>query len=1027
MRSYADSCKFWWSELVSRYICFLYILFFSFLCLFLIVQKINSTINHCFFVPGCAARPSLFCLYEKLLIIKHSMVRRSHHAFHDLGAESAAANANPVDDTSPTDSAYVDLPEMEQINQRLAGMRATSVPEPTRSYNTGAPASHHSQNVHNSERGKHLIDKIPSPALPSTLSIGGQSREPVPEVPAERELAQFAIDGTNKGIFRTFEDACPPPADTLYSVADQGMSGPNCFRVSMYNVPASAKLRESSQLPLALLVRPFAETNVPLADFSMFKGAEMPPRCVRCRAYMNASVRFIEGGIKFVCNMCLFVNHTPSEYYQPLTADGKRVDWAERPELAYGTYEFEVAPPINKAPETEEGDNEAEGKGVGSSSYGFGVPYPGAQYGTTAADPKPGDQPANIYGESSPPMKRVFCCECTRDAVQKGALATFVNSVREALTHMLPGEQVAIMLFSDNIHYFRKLGNTQRVQMLVVNPDENAAVVPPDVFYTPDSADDSQALNNLLEAIPTIFATANTHHNCYGSAVTSALGAVQPGGGRISTILCSLPSVKPGKLTTRDLAIPGITPNDSPVHHQLFAQTDKFYLNLASRARDAGVGIDVLAMPTVGSLDIAVIATLPQQSGGRLFYHPRFSFDRDNTRVVDDFLSLVQPAQARSASLRVRCSTGLQVKLLNEYASHSPKDTDTRQGYMDENTTVVAELRHDAILDPKLDAHFQTAILYTAPDGSKRVRVLNLLAGVATKMKALLKFVDVDVVLAVLVRQTLAQLDHHESPELRDAVKAKILDIFGAARLHAGQGMPLSQLLMPTNLRELIMMGLALTKSIPLGSRPYSVDARVANAVWMTQATPEQLALSLYPRIHDIVGYADFLDKLNDADKEAHKNTNEQSETIASIAESIGSLPRGLRARGTDLLLGSQAHLIYDGQQFFLWLGAGVNGDVLEELFGVRFLNELNPYIDSFPVLDTKINDATRQLCTALALRTGRAWHQLQIVREKLDGAEYQVRQMMVEDAYGDAPQYSNFVLKVHEHAKSYKEHHGWF
>ena len=75
--------------------------------------------------------------------------------------------------------------------------------------------------------------------------------------------------------------------------------------MTTYSLPHTDDLAIASQLPLGLVVQPFAtlreeEASVPIIDF----GEIGPPRCSRCRGYINPWCQFIDGGQKFVCNLC---------------------------------------------------------------------------------------------------------------------------------------------------------------------------------------------------------------------------------------------------------------------------------------------------------------------------------------------------------------------------------------------------------------------------------------------------------------------------------------------------------------------------------------------------------------------------------------------------------------------------------------------------------------------------------------------------------------------------------------------------
>jgi protein transport protein SEC24 len=98
-------------------------------------------------------------------------------------------------------------------------------------------------------------------------------------------------------------------------------------------------LKESA-LPFALVINPiaYAENQLPVINY----GENEIPRCESnaCRAYLNPFVKWLDGGQKWICNICKFINVTKDYYYEKLNNYGTRVDALEKTELAYGSYEF---------------------------------------------------------------------------------------------------------------------------------------------------------------------------------------------------------------------------------------------------------------------------------------------------------------------------------------------------------------------------------------------------------------------------------------------------------------------------------------------------------------------------------------------------------------------------------------------------------------------------------------------------------------------------------------------------------------
>ena len=101
-------------------------------------------------------------------------------------------------------------------------------------------------------------------------------------------------------------------------------------------------------MTFGLLIQPLAQPSqfdynegtgeVPLVDF----GEEGPFRCQRCRAYVNPNFTWIAEGKKAQCNLCLFENNVPNNYFCQTNEFGKRLDRERRSELLYGTYDIKA-------------------------------------------------------------------------------------------------------------------------------------------------------------------------------------------------------------------------------------------------------------------------------------------------------------------------------------------------------------------------------------------------------------------------------------------------------------------------------------------------------------------------------------------------------------------------------------------------------------------------------------------------------------------------------------------------------------
>jgi protein transport protein SEC24 len=108
-----------------------------------------------------------------------------------------------------------------------------------------------------------------------------------------------------------------PPASTAnFTSVDSGNASPRAMRVTTVAPPSTKSLAGKTALPLAVVSTPFAmaeyeEVDVPLVDMKQFGSTEgNPPRCGKCRGYINPNVTWSQGGAKWECNLCGASNNT---------------------------------------------------------------------------------------------------------------------------------------------------------------------------------------------------------------------------------------------------------------------------------------------------------------------------------------------------------------------------------------------------------------------------------------------------------------------------------------------------------------------------------------------------------------------------------------------------------------------------------------------------------------------------------------------------------------------------------------------
>lgn len=421
-----------------------------------------------------------------------------------------------------------------------------------------------------------------TPAAPHQLGTpvgsaqGRVDPEQIPSVPRSRDApARYYLEN----IYPTMEHHLPPPATVPFVAFDQGNSSPKYARLTLNNIPISHEALSATALPLGLVLQPLAplqegEQPIPVLDF----GDVGPPRCRRCRAYINPFMQFKAGGNKFVCNMCTHPNDTPGEYFAPTDHTGVRTDRLQRPELMLGTVDFTV--------------------------------------------------PKEYWSREPGGLRWLFLIDVSAEALNRGFLDGFCEGVMRALygelgddtsnsdsTSQLPkGAKVGIVTFDKDLHFYNLSATLQSAQMMVM-PDLEDPFVPFSEGLFVDPAESKSVIISLLTRLPNMFSEIKNPEPALLPSLNSAAAALAATGGKIVCSLASLPTWGPGRLFLRD---------DGNVHNtdaekKLLKTDHPGFIKVAEKMVQTGVGIDFfMAAPSGGYLDIATIGNL---LGSAFSYH----------------------------------------------------------------------------------------------------------------------------------------------------------------------------------------------------------------------------------------------------------------------------------------------------------------------------------------------------------------------------------------------------------------------
>ncbi|OMJ26584.1 Protein transport protein Sec24C [Smittium culicis] len=797
---------------------------------------------------------------------------------------------------------------------------------------------------------------------PTRMPASSSSFEPQkPRIDPGQMPSPIAVHSLNQDHFinseyNTSKKTGVPLANTEFSCVDEGNSNPRFVRMSMYNIPNSDELLKVSQLPLGLITQPLAnigpnDTPLQTVDF----GEEGPIRCIRCKTYINHYMAFIDGGKRFVCNLCKHENDVPDDYFCNLDMTGRRLDWELRPELRCGSVEF-VA--------TKE--------------------FMSSQSGSAAF---------------------IFAIDVTWSSVQSGLVRSCANAIKDLLYtgKGLPvGVQFGLITYDRSVHFYNLNSDLDQAQMLLVS-DIRDMFVPLSNGFLVDPYGSKHIIESLLDNLPQMFSNNRTAEPVLGPVLSSVHEALKGRGGKLFAFQSTMPTYGPGTLRHRD---------DPKIHNTdkektLYLPQDSFYRDMGLKYVDEGISANIYLFPST-YIDVASISQVTSLTSGELYMYQSFHIDRDGPRFAADLINDATRNMGFNGVLRIRCSDGLRVA---EYYGnmYMRNHVDVELPIITSDTSLGATLKHDGKLNEKEDVYFQIALLYTSSDGRRLIRLHNLAIPCTTLIGNMFRHAEIDTSVNLLSRMAVAETKTLSLRNIRENLTDQCIQILSAYRKNCASGSSNGQLILPEAYKLLPIYILSMIKSPAFRSGTnVQIDNRVFNMLLFNTMNVYQSIRYFYPRIAPI--------------HEIYSAEGESNQVLPPLVRASYSL---LNSQGVYLLQTNSPVLI-------LWIGRQTEPSVLNSIFGVSSVEQINPIMTQLPVIEGSSLSVNSRLVSyamvnnlytlppssfmdELAQNGNRIEEpKIQIVRQSIDSNEAGFAELLVEDKNNDNMSYMDFLCHIH-------------
>ncbi|KAJ9449606.1 Protein transport protein Sec24-like CEF, partial [Diplonema papillatum] len=703
--------------------------------------------------------------------------------------------------------------QLQQQQQQQQGGGGPAVPPPPGNGNLGPTLS--SPTTMASPTGGYNLS---SPASPNNApsAVGRKDFRPAQPTSARRlnsKQVPSPVVSTPKIIYSTGSADPPPRANSQYTVIDKGSCSPRFMRTTMYAIPPDVEKLKQVSIPWAVVLAPLASPELGECKPPTVSAPGGPVRCKRCRAFINSEARFVSKGRAWECNLCGVSNTVLSEYFENLDPDGVRTDIDSRPELKFGSVEWDVQDTPDLA--------------YGGNNWSPAVPAPVM------------------------PMQQLFVIDVSKTSAH--ALPSLSSALCHALEEMAndyPQCDVAFMTYASSVHFYDM---TKDDLPIYLAPDVDDVFVPlpfNKVCWVKIGAGLQTCLRFAARLVQ-VASLVNEDGCCVGAALTAAQLVLDDAGGRIMCTCSSYPNVGVGHYKPRDDHKLLAGNKEKEVWSAAPGWWPDFGLKCAKRQ----VAVDFFVFPQ-SFVDLVTLGSVAHTTGGQVYLYTNFNPARGYDRLRHQVTRNLTRESGHAGMLIVRCSPGIRVKSYHgDFMQTDPNVIDIAG--IDCDKTIFVELEHEGKINAQQSprAYLQTALLYTRRDGRRRVRVHTLALQVQTGA-AVFRGADMDAMLSWMTHKAIHALQTKGINSIRDGLQDSCVEMLAAYRKNCASTAPAGQLILPETLKLTPIFCLSLLKAPcfrPIeGSE--SIDERTYHIANLRTMRLADLSLYYYPRLFPLFG-----------------------------------------------------------------------------------------------------------------------------------------------------------------------------
>ena len=686
-------------------------------------------------------------------------------------------------------------------------------------------------------------------------------------------------------------------------------SSQNYISCSSEIFPSNEETYSKLGIPISLSLTPITNPDIqdnisiPLINY----GSNNIPRCKNqnCEAFINPFVKIVENEEKWICNFCDEENEIEDYFFYDLNNKKEKLELENKPELCYGSYEFEA-----------------------NKSY---------------------------YKKNKSPTRAffMFLFETSVSSINSGFLDASIEGVKDAINNKIfyngNDVNISIITYDTNVNFYAYGEKYTQPQMLTVT-DEPTFLPTSKINLILNVEENKNKILQILDVIQSTFNknNINLNHIKDSEKIFSALnGAYLLGKNLGGKILIFSASNAIGKLPQMN---GGLDKNATREQIAYSCHDNKEIGVMGINLTNDNISVDLFISAEI-EIKLLTLNQLCDFTNGNLYFYKKFDFNLHYKNIFNQIRRVLSRPIIWEGVNKIKFSNNCKIIgfitpiliVRNELFVFPTADADQNYifniGYnkQDGNGNNLKNQKNENnlnIIETKKNfIYIQSSLLYSVGDGKRRIRIHNLCLPLSNDPKIIYESMNAEIISNYYIRMTIDKIYKTK------AISNSISYTEAQFRSFIDKVM-LSLKMFPENLEYLpyYMMGFFKNRLFFKNEIDNKYDIDLSN--YLRTKFQKMYLKELLSYIIPSIYYLNDISKVNNIGV-----YNKESERF-NLPKNIACSQKEMEEKGL--------YLIDTGYFLILYIRKKVNKKFLQKLFGVDDINLINANINEDNVFEEK-------------------------------------------------------------------------